>query len=263
MPEEKHTDASSLLEKAKPVLAKLESLLPADDVSLRSCKDSVYAEVLRCSIASYNAVFEDLESGNADSYRQVAPLCKALVDNIETDHLSPSLQKRIQETKEVLDKNCANIEETIERTIAMSEHMCWFCGSDNATMELKKPYSYSVTEPTWNGTKTTTYTKTVTIHLCEACDKELKERKRWKNLSSVAMFAILLACLLIFTDFWQELEIIGWLFIIGIMIALSVLLGRLTGGLFRKMMDKENIREFKRDVDDHPLVKLVKSEGYR
>ena len=44
------------------------------------------------------------------------------------------------------------IEKTIEEHLAFNDQICWFCGANGSTHQYKKPYSYSVSEQTWNGT---------------------------------------------------------------------------------------------------------------
>lgn len=261
-PKMRYKDAFELLENALPLLLELESLLKPDDITLLSVEDKVYSEVLNCSIASYNAVYDDLNHGNDSTYRQIAPLCNDLTNKINTRYVSPTVAKRIEENKKIINEKCYNIEKTVEEHLAFNDNLCWFCGGNRGIHEFKKPYSYSVTEPTWNGTKTTTYTKTVTLHICDDCQKEFDERIKWDRYTAAMIFVVIAAIVLIFFDFWMDYELWGWIFTIAAIGGGSYFIGLLTSKWVRKWLDKDNIREFKRDIDDHPLVKMVKSEGY-
>lgn len=262
-PKLRYNDAFDLLEKVSPLLNELENLLVHDDIMLVSMEDKVYSEVLNCSIASYNFVYDELCNGEDSDYRQIVPLCNKLANLINVEFVSPTVAKRFAENKKIINEKCADIDKFIEETLAFSNQICWFCGAKGSTHEFKKPYSYSVSEPTWNGTKTTTYTKTVTIHICDDCQKELDEQIAWNRYTAAVVFVIAAIFLLLFFDFWIDFEILGWIFsIVGLGIA-SLLIGSWTSSLFRQLVDKNNIREFKRSLDDHPLVKYVKSEGYK
>lgn len=262
-PQLRYKDAFDLLEKALPLLNELELLLKPDDITLLSMEDKVYSEVLNCSIASYNAVYDELNNGNDSSYRQIAPLCNELANKINTRFVSPTVAKRIKENKKIINEKCSNIEKTIEECIALNNQLCWFCGANGGTHEYKKPYSYSVTEPTWNGTKTTTYTKTVTLHICDDCQNEFDERIRWNRYTAAMIFVVIAAIVLIFFDFWMDFELWGWIFTIAAISIGSIWIGSMTSKYVRRWLDKDNIREFKRDIDDNPYVKMVKSEGYK
>lgn len=261
-PQLRYKDAFELLEKAQPLLYEVESLLKPDDITLLSMEDKVYTEVLNCSIASYNAVYDELNNGDDSSYRQIAPLCNELANKINARFVSPTVAKRIEENKKIINEKCNNIEKTIEEHLAFNDQICWFCGANGSTHEYKKPYSYSVSEPTWNGTKTTTYTKTVTLHICDDCQNELDERIKWNRYTAAMVFVVIAAIVLIFFDFWMDLEFWGWVFTIGSVGVGSLFIGIWSSSWVRQWLDKEHIREFKREIDDHPLVKMVKSEGY-
>lgn len=261
-PKLRYKDAFELLEKALPLLNELELLLKPDDITLLSMEDNVYSEVLNCSIASYNAVYDELNNGNDNAYRQIAPLCNDLANKINTRFVSPTVAKRIEKNKKIINEKCCNIEKTVEEHLAYNDQLCWFCGASGGTHEYKKPYSYSVTEPTWNGTKTTTYTKTVTIHICDDCQNELDERMKWNRYTAAMIFVVIAAIVLIFFDFWMDFEFWGWIFTIAAIGIGSIFIGIQTSKWVRIWLDKENIRAFKREIDDHPIVKRVKSEGY-
>lgn len=258
----RYEDAFGLLEKARPHLEKLEELLMSDDITLRSAEDKVYTEVLNCSISSYNAVYEELCNGEDSSYRKIAPLCNELINNIDTTYISQTLVQRVEENKKIIQEKCEDIDKTVGEHLAFSDKFCWFCGEAGATGELKKPYSYSVSESTLTGTRTTTYTKTVPIRICDACQKELDERPRWNYCTAAMAFVVITLIVLLFFDFWLDFEMLGFFFTLIVVGALSMFLGTVMGQWVRKLLDKEHIREFKRTVDEHPLVKLVKSEGY-
>lgn len=261
-PKLRYKDAFELLENALPLLVELESLLKPDDITLLSMEDKVYSEVLNCSIASYNAVYDELNNGDDSSYRQIAPLCNELANKINTKFISPTVAKRIEENKKIINEKCRNIEKTIEEHLAFNNQLCWFCGANGVTHEYKKPYSYSVSEPTWNGTKTTTYTKTVTLHICDDCQHEFDERDKWDRYTAAIIFVVVAAIVLIFFDFWMDFGFWGWIFTIVAIGIGAIFVGSFTSKYVRRLLDKDNIREFKRDIDDHPLVKMVKSEGY-
>lgn len=261
-PKMRYQDAFILLEKTQPLLNELETLLKPDDITLQSLEDKVYSEVLNCSISSYNAVYDELNSGDDSSYRQIAPRCNDLANRIDPKSVSPSVAKRIAENRKIINEKCNNIEKTIEEHLAFNDQICWFCGANGSTHEYKKPYSYSVSEPTWNGTKTTTYTKTVTLHICDDCQNELDERIKWNSYTAAMIFVVVAAIVLIFFDFWMDFEFWGWVFTIAVIGIGSIFIGSWTSNWVRQWLDKENIRVFKREIDDHPLVKMVKSEGY-
>ena len=261
-PKMRYEDAIGLLEKVGPHLEELEGLLRSDNITLQSTEDKVYSEVLNCSISSYNAVYDELCNGEDRSYREIAPLCNELIDKIDSTYISPTLAQRVEENKIIIQEKCEDIEKTVGEHLAFSDKLCWFCGGDGATGELKKPYSYSVSESTLTGTKTTTYTKTVPIRICDACQKELDERPRWNYCTAAMAFVIITLVVLLFFNFWLDFGELGFFFMLVVVGALSLFVGTVMGKWVRKWLDKEHIREFKRTVDEHPLVKLVKSEGY-
>ena len=139
-PKMRYKDAFKLLEKAQPLLKELETLLKSDDITLLSLEDKVYSEVLNCSISSYNAVYDELDSGDDSSYRQIAPRCNNLANKINPQFVSPSVAKRIAENKKIINEKCSNIEKTIVEHLAFNDQICWFCGAHGKTHVLEKSY---------------------------------------------------------------------------------------------------------------------------
>lgn len=261
-PKLRYKGALNMLDTAQPLLTQLEHLLKPDDITLVSMEDNVYTEALNCSIASYNAAYDELKNGNGAQYRLIAPQCKDILNRINSNFVSPAVAKRIEDNKKIINENCSDIEKTIEEHIAFNENICWFCGSYGETQEYRKPYSYSESTPTWNGTKITTYTKTVTFRICKECLKELDEQKNWKMYTAGGIFLLFALIILIAFDFWMDFGFYGWLFLVLTLGTLSLLIGFSAGYFVREMLDKQNIREFKRSTEEHPLVKLVKKQGY-
>ena len=151
-----------------------------------------------------------------------------------------------------------NFEKTIEEQIASNDKLCWFCGANGNMNILKKSYSYSEER----GSYTITDTQTVAIHICDDCKRELNERRIWKIYSSAMIFVVLLYLFILLFDSWVDFSFKGWFFSIGSISAISLLLGFSIGEDVRKKLDKGNIREFTRNIDDHPQVKYLRSKGY-
>lgn len=254
-PEERIKDAKTLISQTQPLLAQMEELLAADNLLLQACEDKVHTEILNCCIASYNMAFDLLTHGNESLFRDIAPSCYEILNNIDTKYLSENVRKRVEENREIINEKCSNLEKTIEEGIAYSDNICWFCGSQNGTLELKKTYSYE--------SDNMRYTKTVTIHLCKDCQHEMDNKSQWKLITGLAIFALTALIVILFGDFWMDMKFSSMIFSALLTLGISMGLGAGFGGLVRKLLDNKNIRHFKRDIDDHPLVKLVKSEGYR
>lgn len=251
-----------LLDKAQPILKELERLLKHDDITLVAIEDKVCTEALNCSIASYNAAYYGLNQGHDAPYREIAPECYKLINRFNSNFLSPTVAKRIEDNKKIIKEGCRNMENIIEEHLASNGDICWFCGSHVDTHEFNKAFSYSVSTPSYLGTQTTTYTKTVKLFICDECHNELKEQKNWKCYAAGAAFIILALIFLLAFDIWFDFRFIGWVITIGIIGIISHYAGKLTGNWMRKTLDKKNIREFKRNIDDHPVVKMIKAEGY-
>lgn len=244
-----------LLDQAQPLLSQMGMLLPEDSLLLQSFEDKVYTEILNCSITCYNEAFNQLFfHGNDELFREVAPACNELFNCIDLQRLPENTRKRVEYNKAIINERCEDLEKTIETSIAHSENVCWFCGSPEASLDLVKRYPYR--------TEDYNFKKTVTIHLCEKCQHERKVRLLWKPITGLALFTLLTLFLRYFTSFWREME--STIMIVSILLTFGICMGI---GTFlslpvRKLFNKRGIRHFKREIDDHPMIKMAKKAGY-
>lgn len=249
--------AQNLFDNSKPLLEELSKQVASDDLIMRSMADKIYTEVLKNTIDCFNNSFDELKNGNDGNFRVIGPGCYNLVKEMNLNWVSDVLKQRIEKNLKTLEDNCSDIEDTINQVSVSSEDICWFCGEH---AELKKEYKFTRSET--NGNTRYTYSKTVPVYLCDKCEHEMKQRDSWTNTVAVVFFVIIALVIILFFNFWLEWEFWGFVFMA---IPVALVAGFLSGMFsdkIRRWLDKDNIREFKRDIDDHPLVKYVKSEGY-
>ena len=255
-PLERYKDAEMLMEQAEPLLDELERLLPPNDIVIQSCADRVYSEALNGCIESFNTAQEKADADNIDDLKQIAWGCYELMQRMDETRVSPMVAERISTNRETISDLCDDLDRVLANL--QLDTQCWFCGAPHPTEQIEKKYTR---EEHYVGYKKI-YTRTVTIGACTDCVKEMRMRRRWKFYAGLFFFVLAIIIIVLFTEFWFDYTLFNWLLLMIPVVGGSLILGLIFGRLFRKLIDGKNIREFKREIDDHPAVKLAKSEGY-
>jgi len=240
------SEAVRLKDETLPLLDKLTAIIPGD-VELMPYCDMVVDGLLNLCIENYNFAYKQIEFSNFELFRAVAPQCVKILDGLDNYLISVNVCNRYKENVDVMKKDTEDIEGVIDRCIAAKDDICWFCGERGETHVMIKKYSsFKLSKTSVN----------VNINTCGKCKRELEKRREWKLMTAFLLFLVL--CFIVLTS--NETDIPRYVFLL--LASLSLVIGVLTGPYVRKVFCKKKIRQFKRETDDHPLVKQAKSEGY-
>lgn len=269
-PLERHKDGVLLIENAQPLLKKLESILPADDLTLQRCEDMVYNAALSCVSTCFDASLEKLKVDDEETYRKLLPTCNELVNKIDDQFVSPHLKKSITKLRRYINKCDKTPKIGIEDYIAYSGEFCWCCHSREPNL-CAYEYHFDVKTEDELFYYTTHYVNKFGVYICSECEMEINQRERWKVYSFFIVFAflLLLSAVGVGIAYWIDTGIttIELLSIGGMALLLSVVVSYFMSRVFswfvRKLFTKKPIRTFRRVPEDHPLYRKAKQEAYR
>lgn len=178
---------------------------------------------------------------------------------------SPLITTKINENIESLAKIKKDLPDLIVINIATNNNICWCCGGKSSHIHEAK---YTKSETDYFRNVRTTYTRGVKIHMCSECHKELKAKEREKDIGPIWVIpVVIIECLIAMIiavssdeEWYTGILFIGGahLFGIGVLVTMGLSYGLIW--IYSRIRTK---RQFVRQIEDHPAVKLIKEDGFR
>lgn len=257
--------AKKLLENTRYDLSCLQSI--NSETELNDASNLVAQKILDWCIKSYNMAYEKIIDDIA-TFTTVSKTAHELLKEINFKNLDPGISARLKENTKTISEAAKDPEDYRLLHIANNPKICWYCDG-HATHTTKLSYKKERTEHGAFTKKVITETRTITVNICDECDRrQTKDAKITLLCACLAFIIELVVAYILFAEkkyydysfHWEPfLWIIGGNLFGGYFITL--LLGmpfKLIANLFNKDRKFKNVRE----DSDHPLVKKVRKQGF-
>lgn len=177
---------------------------------------------------------------------------------------SPLITTKINENIETLREIKKDLPDLIAINIAKNDTICWCCGRKSSHTHKTE---YTKSETDYFRKVRTTFTRKVKIHVCDECHKELKAKEHENDLGFRLILPIIVIECLIATiigfncsqEWYAGILIVGLAHLFGVGIAVTLGLSLGLAWIYSKVRTK---RQFVRQIDEHPAVKLIKKDGF-
>ena len=260
-PEEFVSIAQHILTNVLPLIEELELDHAHEDSSLTECEDHVYSLLMSACVESYNYIYEALCNGNPSPFKELARKCYELSRQIKPKFASDEVKESINQNKTIIESNCVWPAKTIAEHLAVNEKVCWFCGGE-ATHVLNVPFSKSETTNYLVVKSISTETRVIQVYACEDCRKELDARKRWKYITGAIIFIALSLIIAVCSFIFRISSSLYWVGLLSLSLFMSIILMKNISTYIRRVFKPQSIRQFEREISDHPIVSRCKDEGF-
>lgn len=243
---------AALQRNAKPLLEQLEELLGAGSIEYKLLVNEYAKTVLQLCIDSFNTLQNKIEDGEAKRFKEYAPKIKSLLASIDTAKVSEIVKGRIETNW----KTISGVVKDLDGYVLIKSHLCYYCGKNKAVPTSKyKQEMFLETERNSTSDQIEIFYKQCEIKIdrCEQC-KEIHDKGSgwiWVVFAVCIVAASVVLCVVTNVSFGLS---VGWF--IGLLIGLIV----------KSIVDGNKRRKYHvkmdEDVDNHPLVKKLKKEGW-
>lgn len=239
------------------------------DLTITGAYDQVCKSVRSKVISISNKAYDDIGKLEKDEFKTLLESCLKILQSIDTISASAGISAKISEDIETMSNNIKDLDETYQIAIATNKNICWFCGQ-KATQTKKKSYEKKEEQYAgYNKTLVTTYTKTITFHICDECAKEEETASKWDKYGMIFVVLVELGVAIYFTGNntwgWEFSWYSLWVVIIGNLLGgyfVTMWVGKGLGRIARRIFAGSGIRKYTRSESDHPFVKRIKREGF-
>lgn len=242
----------------------------SNDLALSSAYDQFCKSVRSKVISISNRAFDNIGKTEKNDFITLLNSCLEVLKSIDTSLASAGTIAKYKEDIDTMSKNVKEVDETYLLAIASNEDICWHCGN-KATRTKTHTYEKKVERRVGYNTKqVTTYSKTVTFHICDECAEEDSRQSSW---SLIGMITTIVIEIVVAIWLAGNKKYYGWeynwdwvwpLILINLFggFYITILLGSGIGWVARRLFASGKIRKYMREESDHPLVKRIKKEGF-
>lgn len=239
------------------------------DIALSSTYDQFCKTVRSKVISISNNAFDNIGKTEKANFIAILNSCLEILKSIDTSSASTVTTAKYKEDIDTMIRNIKEADDTYLIAIASNEDICWHCGN-KATQTKEKKYEKKEERIVgFNRKQVTTYTKTVTFHICDECAKEEETASRWNMCGLIFVILVELGVAIYLAGDqgwgWEYSWDWFWPLVLGNFLGgflLTMWVGFGIGWMARRIFARKGIRKFIRSESDHPLVKRIESEGF-
>ena len=244
----------ALQRNAEPLLEQLEGLLGAGSMEYKLLVNKCAKAVLQCCIDSFNTLQNKIEDGEAERFKEYAPKIKSLLASIDTTKVPNVVKGRIETNL----KTISGVVNDLDGFVLSNSHLCYYCGKNKAVPSAHyKQLMFFETgrkEISSNQTEISYKQCEIKIDRCEQCKEIHGKGSGW--IGAVTGVCIVAATVILCIVTSVKLGLcVGWL--------IGLLIGAIAELIVNGCKRRKYHVKMEEDVDEHPVVKKLKKEGWK